>query len=110
MATRHHIEVEGRQLTISNLEKVYYPESGYTKGEVISFSIFAAWRDAHAALELLLITGNHDKRATLDQLRVDRVDEWVIGDILLRHIPSRIRAVTSSPGICIPALLCATES
>ncbi len=32
-------------------------------------AIFAAWRDAHAALELLLITGNHDKRATLDQLR-----------------------------------------
>jgi uncharacterized protein len=50
-------------------------------------TIFAAWRDAHAALELLLITGNHDKRATLDQLRVDRVDEWVIGDILLRHTP-----------------------
>ena len=34
-----------------------------------------------------MITGNHDKRATLDQLGVDRVDEWVIGDILLRHAP-----------------------
>jgi DNA ligase-associated metallophosphoesterase len=50
-------------------------------------AIFAAWRAAHAALEMLLITGNHDKRATLDQLRVDRVDEWVIGHILLRHAP-----------------------
>jgi bifunctional non-homologous end joining protein LigD len=37
MPTKHHIEVEGRELTISNLEKVYYPESGFTKGEVISF-------------------------------------------------------------------------
>ena len=50
-------------------------------------AVFAAWRDAHAALELLLITGNHDKRATLGQLRVDRVDEWLIGNILLRHTP-----------------------
>ena len=37
MPTKYHIEVEGRELTISNLEKVYYPESGFTKGEVISF-------------------------------------------------------------------------
>ena len=50
-------------------------------------AVFAAWRDAHAALELLLITGNHDKRTTLDQLRVDRVDEWLIGNNLLRHTP-----------------------
>jgi uncharacterized protein len=49
--------------------------------------IFAAWRDAHATLELLLISGNHDKAATLDQLRVEGFDEWEIGDILLRHKP-----------------------
>jgi uncharacterized protein len=49
--------------------------------------IFAAWRNAHPALELLLISGNHDKRATLNQLRVEGFDEWEIGDILLRHKP-----------------------
>jgi DNA ligase-associated metallophosphoesterase len=49
--------------------------------------IFAAWRDAHPTLELLLISGNHDKPATLDQLRVEGFDEWAIGDILLRHKP-----------------------
>ncbi len=48
---------------------------------------FAAWRDAHAALELLLISGNHDKRSTLDRLRLEGVDEWLIEDILLRHKP-----------------------
>ena len=37
MPTKHHIEVEGRELTISNFEKVFYPDSGLTKGEVISF-------------------------------------------------------------------------
>jgi DNA ligase-associated metallophosphoesterase len=49
--------------------------------------IFAAWRGTHPALELLLISGNHDKPATLDQLRVEGFDEWEIGDILLRHKP-----------------------
>jgi bifunctional non-homologous end joining protein LigD len=33
----HHVEVEGRELTISNVEEVYFPSSGFTKGQVISF-------------------------------------------------------------------------
>jgi DNA primase len=37
MAVKHHIEVEGRELAISNMDKIYYPESVFTKGEVISF-------------------------------------------------------------------------
>jgi DEAD/DEAH box helicase len=31
--------------------------------------------------------GNHDKPATLDQLRVEGFDQWEIGNILLRHKP-----------------------
>jgi bifunctional non-homologous end joining protein LigD len=31
------VEVEGRHLTLSNLTKVLYPESGFTKGEVIDY-------------------------------------------------------------------------
>ena len=31
------IEVDGRELTVSNLDKVYFPESGFTKGEVLRF-------------------------------------------------------------------------
>jgi len=37
MPGKQHVEVDGRKLTISNVEKVYYPTSGYTKGEVLSF-------------------------------------------------------------------------
>jgi hypothetical protein len=29
MAAKHHIEVEGRELVLSNLNKVYYPEGGF---------------------------------------------------------------------------------
>src|SRR6185312_7184166 len=31
------VEVEGRQLKLSNLEKVLYPAVGFTKGEVIDY-------------------------------------------------------------------------
>ena len=37
MTRKQQIEVDGRELTISNLEKIYYPETGFTKGEVISY-------------------------------------------------------------------------
>ena len=31
------VEVEGRELKLSNLEKVLYPETGYTKGQLIDY-------------------------------------------------------------------------
>jgi bifunctional non-homologous end joining protein LigD len=31
------VEIDGRQLKLSNLDKVLYPESGFTKGEVIDY-------------------------------------------------------------------------
>jgi bifunctional non-homologous end joining protein LigD len=31
------VEIEGRQLKLSNLDKVLYPEAGYTKGQVIDY-------------------------------------------------------------------------
>ncbi len=37
MAGRTTVEVEGRELTLSNLDKVLYPGSGFTKGAVIDY-------------------------------------------------------------------------
>jgi bifunctional non-homologous end joining protein LigD len=36
-ATRTQVEVEGRRLSLSNLDKVMYPETGFTKGELIDY-------------------------------------------------------------------------
>ena len=36
-ATKVEVEVEGRQLRLSNLDKVLYPEAGFTKGQVIDY-------------------------------------------------------------------------
>jgi bifunctional non-homologous end joining protein LigD len=36
-ARRVHVEVEGRELSLSNLDKVMYPKTGFTKGHVIDY-------------------------------------------------------------------------
>jgi bifunctional non-homologous end joining protein LigD len=36
-ARRVHVEVEGRELSLSNLDKVMYPATGFTKGQVIDY-------------------------------------------------------------------------
>jgi bifunctional non-homologous end joining protein LigD len=35
--TSHSVEVDGRKLKLSNLDKVLYPEDGYTKGEILDY-------------------------------------------------------------------------
>jgi bifunctional non-homologous end joining protein LigD len=37
VAKRQEIEVDGRTLSLSNLDKVLYPEAGFTKGHVIDY-------------------------------------------------------------------------
>ncbi len=37
MANDREVDVDGRKLKLTNLEKVLYPESGFTKGEVIDY-------------------------------------------------------------------------
>ena len=36
-ATRVHVDVDGRRLSLSNLDKVMYPQVGFTKGQVIDY-------------------------------------------------------------------------
>jgi bifunctional non-homologous end joining protein LigD len=36
-STRVEVEVEGRRLSLSNLDKVMYPQVGFTKGQVIDY-------------------------------------------------------------------------
>ncbi len=36
------IEVEGRQIKLSNLDKVLYPKAGFTKGQVMDYYVHIA--------------------------------------------------------------------
>ncbi len=37
MATSSQVEVDGRELKLTNLDKVLYPKAGFTKGEVVDY-------------------------------------------------------------------------
>ncbi len=37
MATSRQVEVEGRELKLTNLDKVLYPSAGFTKGEMVDY-------------------------------------------------------------------------
>lgn len=39
MATKQHLRIEDKDVSVSNLDKVFYPKTGFTKGEVIDFYI-----------------------------------------------------------------------
>ena len=37
MAKRLEVDIDGRRLSLSNLDKVFYPETGFTKGQMIDY-------------------------------------------------------------------------
>ena len=39
MAKGATLNVEGKEVPVSNLEKVYYPKAGFTKGEMLAYYI-----------------------------------------------------------------------
>ncbi len=46
MSERVRVEIAGRELSLSNLDKVLYPASGTTKAEVIDYYVRIAPGDA----------------------------------------------------------------
>jgi bifunctional non-homologous end joining protein LigD len=42
MPKKEYIEIDGRELAISNTEKIFFPMTGFTKGEVIAFYLAIA--------------------------------------------------------------------
>jgi bifunctional non-homologous end joining protein LigD len=42
MAKTTTLEIEGKSVPVSNLEKIYYPEAGFTKGEMLNYYIKVA--------------------------------------------------------------------
>lgn len=79
---QQQIEIEGRRLTLSNVDKVLYPGSGFTKGEVIAF---------YSEIAPSILPHLHDRPLTMK-----RYPEGVTGDHFYeknapRHTPDWIR-------------------
>ena len=55
------VEIEGQRLKLSNLDKVMYPEVGFTKGHII---------DYYARIAPVLLPHLHGRPLTLDRKSV----------------------------------------
>jgi bifunctional non-homologous end joining protein LigD len=89
-ATKVPVDIEGRRLTLSNLQKVLYPQTGFTKGEVL---------DYYTRIAPVLLPHLRDRPLTLK-----RYPEGVEGGSFYeknapRHRPEWVRtARIASPG------------
>jgi bifunctional non-homologous end joining protein LigD len=84
------VEVEGRELTLSNLSKVLYPDVGFTKGEMI---------DYYAKIAPVLLPHLADRSATFKRYP-DGVDgKFFFEKNAPRHTPDWVRTVNlPAPG------------
>jgi bifunctional non-homologous end joining protein LigD len=82
------VEIDGRQLKLSNLEKVLYPEDGFTKGEVI---------DYYARIAPTMLTHIGDRGITMRRFPNGVDDKSFFEKRCPSHRPSWV-AVCPGPG------------
>ncbi len=91
MAADRTVEVEGRELRLTNLDKVLYPETGFTKGEVI---------DYYAKVAPAIVPHLAGRALTLRRFPegVDRSDAAFFEKRCPKHRPSWVRTATVLAG------------
>jgi uncharacterized protein len=75
--------------------------------DAATLATFAAWREQHAALDVVLVRGNHDRSAgdPPQEWRIDCVDEpWNALPFVLRHYPASDPAGYTLAGHVHPAV------
>lgn len=84
------VEIEGRELRLSNLDKVLYPETGFTKGEVI---------DYYARVAPVLLPHIRDRPLTLKRYPNGVGDKSFFEKNVSGHAPEWVRTVCiETPG------------
>ncbi|HEX3707832.1 MAG TPA: non-homologous end-joining DNA ligase [Mycobacteriales bacterium] len=89
-ATKVSVDVDGRTLTLTNLEKVLYPETGFTKGEVI---------DYYARIAPVLLPHLASRAVTFKRYPNGVDGKFFFEKNVPSHAPDWVRSVTlPSPG------------
>jgi bifunctional non-homologous end joining protein LigD len=84
------VKVDGRQLRLSNLDKVLYPRDGYTKGEVINY---------YSRIAPVILPHLADRPATLRRYPNGVAAPSFYEKNTARHAPEWVRTVTvETPG------------
>jgi bifunctional non-homologous end joining protein LigD len=79
------IELEGRTLKLTNLEKVLYPKSGFTKGELIGY---------YAQVAPVLLAHLHDRPLTLKRYPNGVQEKYFYEKQSPRHRPDWVQTTT----------------
>jgi bifunctional non-homologous end joining protein LigD len=89
-ASKVSVDVDGRKLTLSNLDKVLYPETGFTKGEVI---------DYYARIAPVMLPHLADRPATFKRYPNGVDGKFFFEKNVPSHAPDWVRSVRlPSPG------------
>src|SRR5690349_2454187 len=87
---RFHVKVDVRDLELSNLEKVLYPDAGFTKGEVI---------DYYTRIAPVLLPHVQDRPLTFKRYPEGVEGQFFFAKNAPSHTPDWVRTVTlPSPG------------
>jgi len=89
MAQSTRVTVEGRELTVSNLDKVLFPESGFTKGQLI---------DYYAQVAPAMLPHLRDRPVTLKRFPDGVEEKWFYEKHVPSHAPSWVRTVAVPSG------------
>ncbi len=91
MPKKQQITIDGHELTISNLDKVFYPSNGFTKGDVIRF---------YSQLADAILPHLHDRPLTLKRYPDGITAEHFYEKNAPKHTPSWVKrfAVPRSEG------------
>ena len=100
-ARRVEVEVEGRTLSLSNLDKVMYPEAGFTKGQVI---------DYYTRVAPVLLPHLHDRPLTLKRYPDGVEGPYFYEKQCPSHRPDWVQTAPSPPGARRSTSACATTS
>jgi bifunctional non-homologous end joining protein LigD len=92
VATSRQVEVDGRELKLTNLDKVLYPKAGFTKGEVV---------DYYAKVAPVMVPHLHGRAVTLRRFPegVEDLDSAFFEKRCPKHRPEWVKTtrVTAGP-------------
>ena len=91
MATSQQVEVDGRELKLTNLDKVLYPEAGFTKGEVV---------DYYARVAATMVPHLNGRAVTLRRFPegVDDLDSAFFEKRCPKHRPKWVKTTSVTAG------------
>ncbi len=91
MAGDRQVEVDGRELKLTNLDKVLYPEAGFTKGEVV---------DYYAKVAAAMVPHLSGRAVTLRRFPegVDDLDSAFFEKRCPKHRPKWVKTTTVTAG------------